>query len=331
MRAPVDAIVSELASRQHGLVARRQLLAAGLSRGAVERRRARGLLVPVHRGVYAVGHRSRTAESRWLAAVLAAGPAAVLAGRSAAALWGIRSETHARVEVIATAGRRLGGIDAVRRRLEPDERTTSRGIPVTTPMRTLLDLAATLDAGSLERALREAEYLRLHDGITLARLLARHPTAGGTRTLRRIVREAELGRGRTRSELEERFLAFVAAHSLPRPRVNDRLEVGADRLEVDCHWPPARLVVELDGRAAHATRAAFEADRRRDRRLATAGWNVIRITWRELHHRPDDLAADLRRLLGAENGDRNAAPAISRSGAGAPTLTRGRTGPHRWR
>lgn len=294
-----DARIAELAGRQHGIVARRQLRALDLSDRIIDGRRARGVLIGLHRGVYAVGHRPRAREAWWLAAVLAAGPDAVLSGRSAAALWHLRHGDGARCEVTKASGVVRPGIHARCVALPGDERTVHDGIPVTTPMRTVLDLSAITDRRGLEKAMREAEYLRLYDGFALVRLLKRHPRRRGTRTLRAIVAETDLGRDRTRSVMEERFLAFLDAHGLPAPEVNEELDVGRAQPEVDCHWPDQRLVVELDSRAAHATRTAFEADRTRDRRLLAAGWRVVRITWRELHLRPGEVAADLRGLLAA--------------------------------
>ena len=160
--------IAALAGRQHGVVARWQLLAAGIGRGAVEHRLTRGRLLPVHRGVYAVGHAVLAREGHWLAATLAGGSAAVLSHRSAAALWGIRSTARERIEVTVAPGRRATpGIETRRSAIAVDERTTCRGIPVTTPARTLLDLAAVLRPPELERCLEQAEVRHLGDGTSL--------------------------------------------------------------------------------------------------------------------------------------------------------------------
>jgi very-short-patch-repair endonuclease len=171
------------------------------------------------------------------------------------------------------------------------------GIPVTTVARTLLDLAADLSHQRLEKAINEAEYRRMTDVVGLAALLDRYPRRRGAATLRAILGAGGLGEYRTRSELEDRFLAFVSDRGLPRPRTNVAMTIGGLSIQADCVWDERRLIVELDGRDAHDTERAFEADRSRDRRLQAAGWGVIRVTWRHLDHEADELEADLRLLL----------------------------------
>src|SRR4051812_25632030 len=161
-RSP-DAAVAALAGRQHGVVARRQLAALGLRSAAIDRRVAAGRLHPIHRGVYAVGHTVLALRGRWMAAVLAAGPEAVLSHRAAAALWAIRPGTW--IEVTAPHAPRRRGIVGHRGTVAPDERTVRDGIPVTTVARTLLDLAAILEPRLLERAMDEAEHAGLADRV----------------------------------------------------------------------------------------------------------------------------------------------------------------------
>jgi very-short-patch-repair endonuclease len=182
--------------------------------------------------------------------------------------------------------------------LAPDEVTTRDGIPVTTAARALLDLAAVLAPARLARALHEAEHHRLADPVGLAALLDRHPGRRGLAALRALLAEEALGTQQTRSPLEDDFLAFAREHRLPRPETNVRRE----GLEVDVVYRGARLVVELDGRAAHATAAAFERDRARDRALAAAGWRVMRLTSRQLRDEPGAVAADLRSIAGTQTG-----------------------------
>jgi Protein of unknown function (DUF559) len=168
---------------------------------------------------------------------------------------------------------------------------------VTTVPRTLLDLAAVLPRHLLERAMNEAEVRRLGDTLTLADLLDRHPGRRGVGAIRAILVDAGSGEKITRSELEDRFVAFLAATKLPPPELNASLNVAGRRMEVDCLWRAQRLVVELDGRAFHATTVSFDRDRARDRLLSVAGWRVVRITWRQLHFDEPALAAGLRSLL----------------------------------
>jgi very-short-patch-repair endonuclease len=287
----VDALIAQLAGAQHGVVARRQLGALGVGRGAIDRRVQRGRLHVVHRGVYAVGHRALTQHGHWMAAVLAAGLGAMLSHHSAAALWGIRPTSRARIDVTVPrtlhATKHLHPHCAV---LPQDEVATHQGIPVTTAARTLLDLAATLDLRQLERAFNEAEVQNLGAETSVADLLDRYPHHRGTTNLRTLLLNA---RSSTRSELEAEFLAFLDHHRLPRPETNTIIE----GMEVDAAWREHHLIVELDGYAHHGTRAAFEADRRRDRKLIAAGWTVLRVTWRDLTELRHELAAQIRALL----------------------------------
>jgi very-short-patch-repair endonuclease len=289
-----DRRIGDLASRQHGVVARPQLLDLGVGERAIEHRIG-GLLHPIHRGVYAVGHRPRTREATWTAAVLAAGPRAVLSHRSAAALWAIRgSSGPATTEVIAPRVCRRAGIRSHEIVLPDDEVTVEDGIPVTTPARTLFDLAAVVPAHQLEAAFNEAEYRRLTSPVSLDALLARYPRRRGAQALRSVLdNHGRNGETRTRSELERALIRLVDAHGLPRPHVNRHTDHG----ELDARWPAQRLVVECDGFAAHGTRRAFEEDRARDRALVVAGWRVVRVTSRQLADDPAGIAAQLKMLL----------------------------------
>ena len=239
----IDVAIAGLAERQHGVVARRQLLELGLGREAIAHRLECGRLHPFIAGCTP----SATAPSaeRHAGSPRSSVPGgAVLSHRSAATLWGLRVASAARIDV--TVARKLPSrTDVARHHVElaSDEVTVARGIPVTTWARTLLDLAAT------------------------------------------------------RSELEDRFLAFVDRAGLPRPEVNAALQLADGWIEADCLWRAPRLVVELDGYTSHATRAAFDHDRARDRTLQAAGWRVVRITWRHLTHDPTTLTAQLRELL----------------------------------
>ena len=243
-RAPrsADASVAAVAARQHGVVTRGQLVELGIDRGAIAHRLRCGRLHRIHQSVFAVGHPVLSRHGVWTAAVLAANPGAVLRHRSAAALWTIRETARVEAEVIVPRHRRRRPAVQVHHvRLAADEVTEQHGIPVTTPARTSLDLAEVLTSrGQLERAIHEAEYRRLTSPLSLDALLARHAGRRGTAVLREILARGRLGETITRSELEERFLAFLDAHHLPRPRTNQRI----GPIEVDCMWPDARLVAE---------------------------------------------------------------------------------------
>lgn len=241
-----------------------------------------------------------------MAAVLACGDRAVLSHRSAAALWGIRNASSRAIEVtVSTKTRSRGGIHRHCAALPADEVTERLGIPVTTVPRTILDLAAVERPEAVESALRQAEYRRLYDRLSVRDLLDRYPRRAGTRAVRTALARLDESAGRVESPLEERFLPFLDRHRLPRPQFNASLEVGGKRYRVDCLWPLQRQIVELDGWEAHSTRSAFHADRARDRRLRAADYGVTHLTWAQLEDEPQVIATDLRRLLGAQSHHRN--------------------------
>ncbi len=298
----LDRAIADLAGRQQGVVARRQLAALGLGAKAIEYRLRAGRLHAVHRGVYSVGHTVLTGDGTWRAATLVI-EGAVLSHRSAAAVWGIRPADRAAVEITTSRSwKNRARIEVHRMALRADEVTAERGIPVTTPARTLLDLAAIVPYHHLERAATEAEIRRLGSPTSLADLVARYPGRAGTPAINRLLERRDIGRNITKHELELRFLAFLDAHGLPRPHVNTRIHGR----EVDALWPDHRLIVELDGFATHGTRRAFEEDRARDRALLLAGYRVTRITWRQLTAEPAALAAELELLLKAPRSRRRA-------------------------
>jgi hypothetical protein len=296
---PADRRIVRLAAAQHGVVSRAQLEAAGVARGAIERRLALGRLHRVHRGVYAVGHPLLSRAGRWMAAVLACGPGAVLSHQSAAALWGIRPARHVPIEVTcrSRAGRRprKGIIVHRTRRLAAGEVTRREAIPVTTPARTLLDLAEVVPRRALERAIDEAERLRLFDLRAVRAVLHSNGGRRGAALLGSVLEEHHIGSTLTRSELEERFLALCRAHNVPVPEVNE--PIGP--YEVDFLWRAGRLIAETDGRESHGTRAAFEHDRARDARLTVAGYRVVRFTYRQVLREPKVVASVVRSLLRA--------------------------------
>jgi very-short-patch-repair endonuclease len=294
-----DRAVADLARRQHGVVERGQLMEVGVGDGAISARLRSGRLHRVHAGIYAVGHSLLTPLGRWMAAVLASGPDAVLSHRSAAALWGIRPSPHAIVDVtLPHKGRSWDGVRRHHKPLPADEVGVEEGIPVTSVPRTVLDVAAQAPEQVVEAMLREVEYRRLWDRLSLWDLLRRYPGRRGTRKVRlALERLEELPAGRFRSPLEERFLPFLRRHQLPAPRFNDWILLGEKRFQVDCHWPDTRHIVELDGWSAHGTRSAFREDRARDRALRVAGYSVTRIVWAQLEDEPQAIAADLRSLL----------------------------------
>jgi predicted transcriptional regulator of viral defense system len=218
-------VIAQLAREQHGVVARSQLEQAGVTSRQIKTRVGDGRLVRLHRGVYAVGHNRLRSEGRWLAAVLACGPGALLSHRSAAALHGLRPATAGAVEVstvwhrASADGLRVHG----RRRLAPEDRDVALGVPVTSVARTLVDLADVLRPEQLRSALVRVEDQRSADVRAIEQALARvrgRPGRGHAALRAALDELRERRGGRTRSDLEELFLALVARTGLPRPRTN---------------------------------------------------------------------------------------------------------------
>jgi very-short-patch-repair endonuclease len=286
----VDAEIARVAASQHGMVSHAQLLVAGLDARAIRYRVRIGRLIRVHRGVYAIGHLPTSPLARAMAAVLACGSGALLSHQSAATLWKMTARWQAPTHVIAASRHTHPGIRVHRSTtLRPQDATVHYGIPVTSPARTLLDLADTLDDAALTRAVNDArvsKYLHLED---LAELIARS-NGRATSRLRPFVANAS---GPTRSRFEDAFLAFIDRFKLPRPEVN---QIVAGH-EVDMLWREQRLIVELDSRLHHDTDEPFEVDRDRDADLLAAGFPVVRVTWMRLTETPAREAARLSALL----------------------------------
>jgi hypothetical protein len=283
-------------------VARRQLIEQGLTPRMIERRLESGRLLALHRGVYALGHLRLSQRGRWLAAVLACGPAAALSHASAAALWGLARPRNGRIDVLVRAGRGKAGRAGIymhgARSLRP-EMDTVDAIPVTTVSRTLLDFAEVVDERALRSAFEEADRLGLLERRPLEELCARSIGRRGLRAFGPLIAAARRPIA-TGSPLEDRFASLCEEHSLPPPSTNVLL-LGC---EVDALWPRKRLVVELDGFAFHRHRAAFERDRARDAGFLAAGFAVLRLTHRRLLEEPEAVAAQLRGLLAArEQGE----------------------------
>lgn len=294
----LDAVVAAVAASQHGVVARRQLIAAGLSAGAIKERTASGLLAPVHRGVYALGAPPRSRSAHFMAAVLAAGDAAAISHISAAHLHGLLPGETARTHVTtpARAGQRPGLRVHHCEPWRPGERVEVDGIPCTSVARTLADVAATEPARRLERAVEQAERRQVFALRALERIMARH------RPGRRALTEALArfsGSTKTRSELEEAFLALVRSAGLPQPELNVSMALGDGRFaEIDALWREARLAVELDSERYHLGRRAFHGDRAKGAELlVTLELRPLRFTDLQIERSPDWVTDMVRRAL----------------------------------
>ena len=228
-----------------------------------------------------------------MAAVKACGDGAVLSGLAAAYLLGLIRGAPRVTEVTATREKRVRGLRTRRcRNLDPRDRTKQRGIPVTSPARTLVDLAAALSEYDLGRACHEAGVRHGTTPADVEAVLSRRPTSPGAAKLRRILRGEEKI---TLSALERRFLDLLRDAGLPLPATNK--PTGGRR--VDCRWPEHKLTVELDSYTYHSSRHAWEADRRRERQAYARGDDFRRFTHDDVFARPVATLRELRPLLQA--------------------------------
>jgi very-short-patch-repair endonuclease len=296
-----DRAVVWVADQQLGLITPRQLATAGVGRGAITARRARGVLHQMFRGVYLVGHATPLPGALEFAAVLACGRPAFISHRSAAALWGLLQRPPAVVE-LTVPGRNCRNRDGllVHRTydLAARDRTTKNGIPITSPARTIVDLAATAGATELEYGIAEAFALKLATSPQILGAIDRAPHRPGVAAIRAILQQPG-GAKRTRSGGERAMLELIRAAGLPEP-LTDQPIAG---FTADFVWPDQRLIVEVDGHPFHGHRAAFERDHRRDIVHRDAGYEVLRFTASQLNDESLYVAAVIARALDRRSRD----------------------------
>lgn len=290
-------VIRELAERQHGVVAHWQLLQAGAGKGLAFYRRTGGLLIPLHHGVYALGHGHLTRDARWMAAVLACGPGAVLSHFSAGQLWGMCG-SYGAIEVLRQSGGfHPKGHRGVRlhqtRRLERYEVTVERGIPVAVMERVLLDLAARTNSKQLERMFVQSYKRDDFSWSRLGRIITRRRGCKGVGKLRRIALEVDPEALETKSPPEVDFLALWREVDHLAPSVNVLVEGHL----VDFLWPAQKVIIETDSWSYHGDPLAFEKDRQRDVELTAAGYEVHRTTAKMLDRDPDPFLQNVRRAL----------------------------------
>jgi very-short-patch-repair endonuclease len=304
-----------LAAAQHGVVSRSQLLALGFSTAAIRHRLRTGRLHRVRHGVYAVGRGQLDLPGHWMAAVLAAGPAALLSHSTAGALWGLLAPNRAGLIELTVTDRRGRRLPEVRfhrpRRFPVTDRARCDGIPVTAPTRTLIDLAGRLPERRLERAVNEGDRLGLIDPESLRAAVDERSGQRGAPTLRKLLDRRTFVL--TDSELERRFLPIARAAGQPKPETGVRL----NGFKVDFLWRRLGLIVETDGLRYHRTPAQQARDRRRDQAHAAAGWTTLRFTHQQVAHEPDWITKTLTAvasrlsLLGSDRGRAVATPRSS--------------------
>jgi len=295
-----DEIIASIAGRQHRVVARRQRRAAGVTRDAVRHRIRVGRLYEQHPGVFSVGTSELDRLARLMAAVLAAGEAAVVSHSSGAEHLGLLRPVAGPIHVTVpgtNGGERAGLVVHATRRLERSDWTRRHRIPVTTAERTLIDLAAD---PRIERMLEQAFALKLIGPTRMREALTHANGRPGTKNLRRLLRRLLEPSKLTRSELERLFLRVLAEAGLPMPLVNRHRASH----RVDFVWPDHGLVVETDGRATHDNAYAFHEDRRRDLDLELSGLHVIRLSWWQIVEEPERVVCLLRTRLRAARSAR---------------------------
>jgi hypothetical protein len=270
----------------------------------VHSRAESGRLHRIHHAIYSLVPLTVLGrDGRYMAAVLACGSGAVISHRCAAALHEIRGTDRTNIDVAIPqrSPRKHAGIDIHRSTtLTPADTTSVHDIPCTTVARTLLDLAQVIKGRPLARALDQAEILRLLDVDALLDQIERNKARPAAKRLRAVLDEHYIGSTPTWSELEELLLGACRRAGLPIPEVNaliDPHDADPTAIRVDFVWRDERVIVETDGHRTHSTGQAFEEDRLRDQRLIVAGWTVIRITWRQLTRRPDEVIGRLAELL----------------------------------
>ncbi len=291
----LDRRVAELATNQHGVVARSQLIDLGFTDASVDGGIACGRLVRLHHGVFAVGHSALSMRGHWMAAVLASGEGAVISHRSAAAHWGLMPAID-RIDVSRGQGgiRQRRSFNLHRRRQFGDrDRSMKDRIPVTSVPRTLMDLASVASRRQLESAISEAERLGILRIDDLHALMFGATGHKGLGTLRQLIDILSSESDETRSELEYAFLSLCSSRNLPRPLVN----VQVAGFEVDCLWGKEKLIVEVDGFRFHSSRFAFNRDRLRDAALQKSGYRVVRLTHQMIHGDPEGTVASIQALL----------------------------------
>jgi predicted transcriptional regulator of viral defense system len=291
---------------QNGLITLEQLEVHGLSVQAIHERLLAGRLYRIHQGVYSLTPRVMTERGKFMAAVLACGPDAVLSHRSAAYLWGLVDEWEEPIDVTAPnrRGRSPDGVAAHRDgSLQPIDKTLVHGIPCTTVVRTILDFAGVAQEWEVRKVVAEAEVLRILDKSKLRALLKRSRRRRGVARLRLILDTIHPQTKRSRSELERLFLDMCAKREVPEPEVNVWLPApDGKRYQADFLWRGSKLIVEADSRRFHDTDSAFVSDRKRRQQLELAGWRVSQCTWEEVETEPRRLAETVRALIAQGEG-----------------------------
>ncbi len=288
--------VARLAAKRDGVVSIHQLRACGVDDDAVAVRVRDGRLHRLYRGVYAVGHRGLTLRGRFRAAVLACGESAALSHLAAAALWGFWAWEERRIDVTVPGGARdIDGVLVHRSRALERDVQVRCDIRVTTPARTLLDLAAVLPERALRRIVRRAQAQHAVSVRQILELLERSNGHRGAARLRAVIAD---GPAPTRSELEDLLLDLIDRAGIERPEINAPLRFGTQTIIPDYLWRARRVAVEADSVAWHDHKLTREHDADKQAQLEAAGLRVLRITWQQITRSPQQTLARIRAALG---------------------------------
>ncbi len=296
-----EAKLAARAELQHGVVDRRQARECGVTKSALQRWVAGGRLETVHPGVYRWAAAPVTWHQQLMAACLACGPGAVVSHRAAAALWGLIPEAGAiEISVRRPRGPVPARVVVHRSRDLVSAHTTVRtGVPVTNPLRTLVDLGAVCSRSEVE------------DALDRGLISKRFSVAAAAWMLHEVARPGRRGCGALRSVIDERALGDAPPDGLLEPKMANLLRtygfppavfrhwVAAARAEIDFAYPDLRLGIEVDGFGVHGTPRAMTSDHERQRRLVAARWTIVRFTWHDVIRRPGRVAADLRAVWAA--------------------------------
>jgi predicted transcriptional regulator of viral defense system len=296
-----EARLLRLAARQHGVVTRAQAVENGLTKSMLQTRVRSGRLRRIHPGVYCVGGSPATFEQRAFAAAAWAGPGSVLSHRSAGFLWSLVDRPPP-VDELWTPRRRTRPPSGVCAHFTNDVAARDRGrlrnIPITSPARTLIDLAGVLPAPGIEAALAKAIVERRTTARALAARLRDMSRQGfeGPRLLRRLLVQSN-GRWHAGSPLERRVAEVLSCPELPPFRREHAVYVDGGVYYLDFAWPHFRVGVEADSRRWHSDVSSFEGDRRRHNSFTAAGWRVLRVTEPQVRADPAAVRERVRELI----------------------------------
>jgi hypothetical protein len=295
--------LADLATVQGGVVSLSQLGDEGVSRQLAAERAAAAQLHRVHRGVYAMGHRSVSRQTLLRAALLACGEGAVISHVTAAALWGMFDQWPHLIDVTVPveAGRKIAGIRPRRCRYPAeDEITAHQGVVCTTPARVLVDLAGIWGSGSLRKVVERTAVLKRLDLVAVDFAIENAKRRRGLRALQATLAPWRTGKDEPpdlRSDFEALAFPRLLEMGLPLPECNPKLRFDDEVLMVDFLWREQLFILETDGAATHETPVAFQRDRRRDQLLVAGGYRVMHATWDQVRDELDGVVTRIATAL----------------------------------